>query len=160
MDISLFFTLAMQMSFVTYFESNSEVYQDYFIFNRGSDVAHLFRENYTIQLILDDEHSFHHFKVEQSNHIFKFEWPCYIDDNIMVHDKSYGEINFTSYDNYLFIDPIPGIEIAPLKTSVSEISYEIIALMLTILAIIIKLPDIIPYLRTTQASHVTRESWV
>ena len=50
------------------------------------------------------------------------------------------------------------IEKASTSVEIISISYEIIDGLLAIWALVIKLPDIIPYLRFTRDSIITRES--
>ena len=110
---------------------------------------------------MENSWSYNHYEINQTNIIFKFEWPHIVDDKQMVLKNSYGGIlDNCTYESYLFMNPITPIEKASTSAEIIPISYEIIAGMLAILALVIKLPNIVPYLRFTRYNIITRESLV
>ena len=105
-SINFLYTVLTALCFTVKFDVDDTTKQDYFIFGGPTTVAHLFREDDTLQLVFENDASFIHYRITNITSPFTFVWTGFrVDDVPMEIVKSSGTIDNYIFNGFTFISP-------------------------------------------------------
>ena len=126
MEFNILFTLVASLSFTVRYNMDSNTKQDFFIFTADNEgLAHLFRENTTINLYLRSNSSFELYQSSTLGKQFNFTGDGFkIDDKKMEMMKSNGQIGELHFNGYTFLSPHLGVMLEPVEDPQLETIYQ------------------------------------
>ena len=146
MNFNAIFTIVASLSFTIDFYNSNEFYQDFFLFNGANSSAHLYRENDTLILYLNQLNDFEIYNFYNIPYYFTFSWVNFTVNGIeMQCVKNSTKIKNINFTDYTFCSPIIDIYTSckhepVFKTfdKLNEINYGYIVLISLFVGIFIK----------------------
>ena len=148
MNISLIFSLMMNLNFSVQFTDNHMDHQDYFIFTGLNSSVHLFRNESVVCLVHVCDNDYTRYEINVQNRAINYKWPLTVNDVIMKPIRGNWISSNESYTSFTFIDPVTITPEAELISINEDMSYDILIGILTIFVLISKLPEIVAVIRS------------
>ena len=106
MNVNFLYTVLTGLCFTVKFDLDGNSKQDYFIFDGSDTSAHLFRENSTLTLVFQSNHTFQRYQTSNLTNPFTFAWDEFrVNDKKMKLIKSTGNLTNFQFNGYTFISP-------------------------------------------------------
>ena len=146
MEFNVLFALAASLSFTIRYNRDSNIKQDFFVFQGDEAMCHLFRENNTLNLYLQSNTSFKLYQIPTLGKQFNFTWNGFkVNGKHMEMVKMKGQIAKLHFNAYTFLSPYLGVipervEQPQLEEVYqnSEINYGLIVLIVLSIGMLLK----------------------
>ena len=110
MNFNILFNFVTCLSFTIDFNVSDEYYQDFFLFNGNNSKPHLFRQNTTLILYLNQMDDYNIYKFYNLTNSFSFVWPkLTVNNTTMYQYKSNINKNVWNFTDLTFISPQLGL---------------------------------------------------
>ena len=106
MDFYILFKIVSTLSFSLLFNVNLDFRQDFFFFEGNSSTAHLYRENSTLFLYLQNKENHFIYNGEISGEELEFSWQGFLVNGVGMNSTHTKSINGLDFDTYTFLSPI------------------------------------------------------
>jgi hypothetical protein len=146
MDFNLLFAVLTSFSFVLKFSVNSEEKQDFFLFNGLNVSAHLYRENDSFYLYVNNQQNFSIYLFRSSLNCVEFSWDGFVMNNEKMElIRSTGEVSDLNFNALTFTSPL--VDFACINSDcnaleplyqLENVNYGYIAIMLCIAFVLIE----------------------
>lgn len=154
MDFNLLFSLSAALSFTILYCPDSDEKQDFFIFNGGDSIVHLFRNNDTLKFYLQSGNTHQLYQTENITDCFRFTWEGFeVNRQRLELVKSNGQLGQLQFDSYTFLSPhldlirTPVIEqTEPIYNLFSNVNYWYLMLIVLFVGLILKTDKLMPKL--------------